>query len=207
MASDGTLGANARRKRLDEELQKNPFLADEKLAELLGVSIHTIRADRRKAGIPEVRKRGGDFSHGLFANPKTLSVQEIVGEILEIELDHEGLSLYEPSPESGLAKSGIVRGHVLFAQANSLANAIVDAEVALTGEARVRFLAPLYVGEKVLAKAVVVASNRHAKDVKVVMKSKDKLVFEGLFTIHCLNQKLAAHFRMDGAPVRKGKKQ
>lgn len=204
--SDAGLSAQERRKRLGDELKRNPFLSDEQLALLLSVSIHTVRADRRKAGIPEVRKRGGDFSRGLFATAKTLSDQEIVGELLEIDLDHEGLSLLETTPESGLAKSGIVRGHVLFAQANTLANAIVDAEVALTGEAQVRFPAPLYAGERVLAKAQVISGQRHKKEVQVVIRTRDKLVFEGVFSIHCLNEKLAAHFRIEPKRRKRGAK-
>lgn len=186
-----------RLKQLQEQLEINPFLSDEQLAVMFGVSIHTIRADRRKAGIPEVRKRGGDFSENLFAQAKTLSQQEIVGELLEVELDHEGLSLLDTTPEMGLKKSGIVRGHVLFAQANSLAVAVVDAEVALTAEAHVRFLAPLYSGERVLAKAKVVAGEKRKKEVQVILKTKQRMVFEGMFTIYCLNEKLAGHFRLD----------
>jgi acyl-coenzyme A thioesterase PaaI-like protein len=185
-----------RREQLTAALAKNPFLLDEQLAALLGVSVHTVRADRRKAGIPEVRKRGDGLSDALYAGARTLSQQEIVGELLEVELDREGLSLLDVTAEMGLKKSGIARGHWLFAQANTLANAVVDADVALTGEAHVRFLAPIHVGERALAKARVIQSRRHLKKVQVAIKTRDRLVFEGVFTIHCLSEKLAAHFHL-----------
>jgi acyl-coenzyme A thioesterase PaaI-like protein len=188
--------AQERHKQLAAELAKNPFLLDEQLATLLKVSIHTIRSDRRKAGIPEVRKRGDGLSDALYARARTLSQQEIVGELLEVDLDHEGLSLLDTTPEMGLRKSGIIRGHWLFAQANTLANAIVDADVALTGDAQVRFLAPMYVGERALAKARMVVSRRHMKKVQVAIKTKDRVVFEGVFTIYCLSEKLATDFRL-----------
>jgi len=188
--------AQERRRQLAAALAKNPLLLDDQLATLLKVSIHTVRSDRRKAGIPEVRKRGDGLSDVLYARARTLSQQEIVGELLEVDLDCEGLSLLDATAEMGLKKSGIIRGHWLFAQANTLANAIVDADVALTGDARVRFLAPIHVGERALAKARMVQSRRHVKKVQVAIKTKDRLVFEGVFTIYCLSDKLAAHFRL-----------
>jgi acyl-coenzyme A thioesterase PaaI-like protein len=191
-----TIPAQERHKQLAAALANNPFLLDDQLATLLKVSIHTIRADRRRAGIPEVRKRGDGLSDALRARARTLTQREIVGELLEVDLDREGLSLLDATPEMGLEKSGIIRGHWLFAQANTLANAIVDADVALTGDAHVRFLAPIHVGERALAKARVVHSRRHVKKVQVTIKTRDRLVFEGVFTIHCLSEKLAAHFRL-----------
>jgi acyl-coenzyme A thioesterase PaaI-like protein len=57
-------------------------------------------------------------------------------------------------------------------------------------------LAPIHVGERALAKARMVQSRRHVKKVQVAIKTKDRLVFEGVFTIYCLSDKLAAHFRL-----------
>lgn len=186
-----------RQKQMQAELEKNPFLSDDQLATILSVSIHTVRADRRKNGIPEVRKRNPDSASGLFARARTLSQQEIVGDLLEINIDRDGLSLLDTTQEMGLKKSGMIRGHVLFAQANTLANAIVDAEVAITGESKVRFISPVYAGERLLAKARVIGVQRHRKQVQILMKTREKNVFEGVFTIYCLTEKLASHFRMD----------
>jgi acyl-coenzyme A thioesterase PaaI-like protein len=191
------LSVSERYRCLREELEKNPFLSDEQLADRLQVSIHTVRADRRRFGIPEVRKRGEDFASGLYALAKTLSRREIVGDLLEIDLDKEGLSLLDTDEGMGLKKSGVVRGHVLFAQANSLANAVVDAEVALTADATVKFLAPVRTGERLLAKARIIDCKRHAKTVQVIMKTPSKTVFEGVFTIYCLTEKLVSHCRKE----------
>jgi acyl-coenzyme A thioesterase PaaI-like protein len=185
-----------RHAKVKEEIQKNPFISDEELAQNLKTSIHTVRSDRRKIGIPEVRKRGREMSDALFRHSRSLSDSEIVGEILEIELDKEGLSLLETSEMMGLKKSGIVRGHVLFAQANTLANAIVDCEMAVTVEADVRYTAPAYVGEKLLAKAKVIKAGSHRKKVQVVIKSPNKLVFEGIFRIYALDPVTASHLHI-----------
>ncbi len=186
----GSLTSEERLGRLQEELRRNPLLSDEQLAALLEVSIHTVRADRRRAGIPEVRKR----AH-LNIRPRSLSEHEIVGEILDIELDHSGLSILETTDDMSLRSTGMVRGHLLFAQANTLANAIIDADVALTGEAHIRYLYPLYAGERVTAKARVVAHGRRRQRVEVVLRTRERIVFEGTFFIYRLSDKLAGYLR------------
>jgi len=40
-----------------EKLEQDPFLTDEELSEMLGVSVPTIRLDRLELGIPELRER------------------------------------------------------------------------------------------------------------------------------------------------------
>lgn len=185
-----------RHAKVKEEIQRNPFISDEELAQNLKASIHTVRADRRKIGIPEVRKRGREMSDSLFRHSRSLSDSEIVGEILEIELDKEGLSLLETTEGMGLKKSGIIRGHILFAQANTLANAIVDCEMAVTAEAQISYLAPAYAGEKLLAKAKVISSRVHRKKVEVVIKSPQRLVFEGMFQIYALDPVTAKHLHI-----------
>ncbi|HYH02080.1 MAG TPA: hotdog domain-containing protein, partial [Bacillota bacterium] len=151
---------------------------------------------RRKIGIPDVRKRTREVAVSVYGQPKTLNEAEITGDLLEVELDREGLSLLDITGEMVSKKSGIARGHILFAQANSLANAIVDADVALTGEARIKFIAPVRCGERVLAKARVVKAEGRKKEVEVISKTKKTLVFQGIFLIYCLNEDLAQHLNI-----------
>ena len=196
--SGKTLHMKKRQAKLLEEIKKNPFITDEELASLCQVSIHTIRADRKRTGIPEVRERTKDVARVLFGQAKTLSTQEITGDLLEVELDREGLSLLDTTEEMAIKKSGITRGHILFAQANSLANAIIDADLALTRECRVKYLAPVRAGERVLAKARVTGAKGRKKEVEVIMKTREKLVFKGDFTILCLDARFAARLKIRG---------
>ncbi|MEI3067737.1 MAG: HTH domain-containing protein [Phascolarctobacterium faecium] len=46
-----------RQEHLSKMLERNPFLTDEQLAKALEVSIQTIRLDRLRMNIPEVRER------------------------------------------------------------------------------------------------------------------------------------------------------
>lgn len=186
--SSGMLHRHA---EIQRKVEENPFITDEELASLFSVSIHTIRADRKKIGIPEVRKRTRDVAQTIFGQTKTLNSQELIGELLEVELDKEGLSLLDTTDEMGMGKTKMIRGHILFAQANSLANAIVDADVALTGEAKINFAATVRVGERVLAKAKVVKIEGRKKEVEVIMKTRKNLVFQGTFQVHCLDLPMA----------------
>jgi acyl-coenzyme A thioesterase PaaI-like protein len=188
--------AAERHVRIRAEVEKNPFVSDEDLASLLGVSIHTVRSDRRKTGIPEVRKRGKEITHSLFAQARPLSHQEIVGQILEIEPDKEGLSLLETTELMSLEKTKIIRGHILFAQANTIANAIIDAEITLTAEAKIEYIAPAYAGDRILAKAKVISSGKRKRVVEVILKTQKDLVFHGTFTVNCLTFEAASHLQI-----------
>ncbi|HBS60138.1 MAG TPA: hypothetical protein DEA44_12825 [Firmicutes bacterium] len=74
-----------------------------------------------------------------------------------------GISVMEITPEMTFEKSGIARGHHIFAQANSLALAVINAPVALTGVANIKYKIPVEPGDKLIAKAEVVRQrgNKH----------------------------------------------
>ena len=58
--------------------------------------------------------------------------------------------------EMVLQKTGVCRGQYMFAQANSLALAVIDAPAALTGVANVKYKIPVTVGAILVARAEVV---------------------------------------------------
>jgi acyl-coenzyme A thioesterase PaaI-like protein len=187
----GNISAPDRHDQIRRELEKNPYILDHELAEVLSVSIHTVRADRKALGIPDIRKRFREWSDARTARSKTITDKEIVGELLEVELDLAGISLLETADEMGFSNSRIIRGHVLFAQANSLAAAIVNSEHALTAQAQVQFSAAAYVGEKILGKARILSSNHWKKEVEVILKTPTAVVFKGHFLVYSLNERIA----------------
>lgn len=185
------LTAAGRQDQIVREVEKNPYVLDHELAELLVVSIHTIRADRKSLGIPDVRKRYREIAETLAAKPKSVAESEVIGELLEVELNIEGISLLETTADMAFPKGGIIRGHILFAQANSLATAIVNAEYTLTAQATVQFTAAAWVGEKILGKARVVKINHWKKEVEVILKTPRSVVFKGHFLVYSLNERVA----------------
>lgn len=178
-----------RLKRLLSELQMNPFLTDEELTKIFLVSIQTIRLDRLELGIPEVRERMKKVAEETYSQVKSLSGTEIFGELVDIQLDNQGTSVLHTSDEMAFRKTKIIRGHHIFAQANSLAVAIVNSEIALTGTARVSYKRPVISNEKVIANAVVKSKNGNKYKIVVISKIKEEVVFKGSFIIFAVDEK------------------
>lgn len=185
-----------RQRRLVEAIKNNPFITDEELAEILGVSIPTIRLDRLELSIPEVRKRTKEMAAHFFGESQSLDNREIVGEVIEIEPGKRGLSLLETDKSMCLAKCDIVRGHIIFAQANTLANAVVNLPVALTGQTEVTFLSTVRTGERLIARAQVLEKKGHRFIIEVVVRSKDDIVCKGSFVIYGMNLETANYLKL-----------
>ncbi|MFZ3131663.1 MAG: transcription factor FapR [Desulfosporosinus sp.] len=140
-----------RRKVLGEELSKHPFFTDEELAERFKVSVSTIRLDRGELGIPELRERTRAVAQEEYSTLKSLDDQELIGKLLELVIGERACSKLMIEESMVLAKARVARGHYLFAQANSLAIALVDAPIALTGSVKLKFIRPVQVGDVVVA--------------------------------------------------------
>ena len=185
-----------RHRRLLQAIEKNPFITDEELAEAFQVSIPTIRLDRMELSIPEVRKRTQEMATHFFGSSKSLGVQEIVGEVIEIEPGKRGLSLLETDQTMCLEKCNIIRGHVIFGQANSLANAVVDVQVALTGKTEFTFLRTARAGDKLIAKAQVLEKIGHRYLIEVIVRSKEEIIAKGMFVIHGMTLEMANYLKL-----------
>lgn len=176
-----------RQTRLVAELAIHPFLSDQELANLFDVSIQTVRLDRLALSIPELRKRTKAVAEKTYGLVKTLGSREIVGELLDLKLGQSGLSVLETTEAMVFEKSRVVRGHYIFSQADSLALALIDAEVALTGLANIKFRRPVHVGEKLVARAEVIRRKGNKYVVQVVTRSGAEQVFRGKFVVAAIN--------------------
>ncbi|MDI3540582.1 MAG: hypothetical protein PWP66_120 [Thermosediminibacterales bacterium] len=172
-----------RQKYLSQKIKEDPFLTDEELAEKFSVSVQTIRLDRMELGIPELRERIKSVAEQSYSKVKSIAGREILGELVDIVLGERGISILETTEDMVFEKTRIVRGHYIFAQANSLAIAVIDAEVALTGVANIKYKVPVYAGEKLIAKAQVIRKrgNKYFVWVKIYVKQKE--VFRGKFIL------------------------
>jgi len=187
--SANQLNKSQRQKSLLKNLEKNPFYTDEELSRLFSVSIQTIRLDRLELGIPELRERLRNVAEKNYSKVKSLSGQEIVGELADYEPEKEGLSILDITEEMVFARTRIARGHHLFAQANSLAIALVDAEQALTGSANVTFVKAVHQGERIIARGKVKSKSKNKYIVSVVSKCNNETVFKGKFVVFAVNNK------------------
>lgn len=182
------LNKSERQEKLVELLNDDPFLTDEQLAEKFAVSIQTVRLDRRELEIPEVRKRIKSVARQTYSKVKSVKSREIIGELVEIELNKAGSSVLETTKDMVLEKAEVVRGHHIFAQANSLAVAIIDTAVAVTGSANIRYNKPVGIGERLLAAAEVKNKEDNKFTIEVTTKADDQLVFAGEFVIFALEE-------------------
>ncbi|OPZ72601.1 MAG: Transcription factor FapR [Firmicutes bacterium ADurb.Bin456] len=179
-----------RQRQLARCLDTDPFLSDVDLSRLFKVSIQTIRLDRLELKIPELRERLKTVARGKTPQLKSMTGQELVGELVDLKVGISGISLLPVTQDMTLRQTRIVRGHHLFAQANSLAVAIIDAEAVVTGLARVSFKRPVYCGEKIWAKAVIKLKKGNKYMVKVTSQVKDEIVFLGRFLVFTLSEEV-----------------
>lgn len=175
-----------RQQKLQETIEQTPFITDEDLARKFQVSIQTIRLDRLELSIPEVRQRIKDMAENQWDEQvKSISLEEVIGEIIDLELDKRAISIMHIQAEQVFARNNIARGHHLFAQANSLAVAVIDDELALTKTATLHFEQQVKVGEQVVAKAEVVEQRQNGyTEVQVSSYVQQQLVFQGTFMMY-----------------------
>lgn len=178
-----SLAKKERQRILLEKLEDDPFLTDEELSEIFQVSVPTIRLDRLELGIPELRQRIKDVAELNYSKVKSLQSSEIVGELIDLKLGQSGISILETEDSMAFERTKIVRGHFIYSFAESLAIAVIDANVALVGVANIKYKIPVYSNTKLIAKAEVKRrlDNKYIVWVKIYRKEDE--VFRGKFIL------------------------
>jgi acyl-coenzyme A thioesterase PaaI-like protein len=176
----GRMKKNDRLKELQRLIDDDPFLTDEHLCEKLGVSIQTIRLDRLSLGIPEVRER---LRSVASAKVRSLGMSEIVGELIDLELSDRAISILDTDESMVFEKTKIVKGHYIFAMAETLAMAVIDANVAITGIANIKYRIPVIAGQKLVAKAKLSRKSGSEYYVHVTIDVNADQVFRGKFRL------------------------
>ncbi len=165
------------------QVREKPFLTDEELAQRLHVSVQTIRLDRLELGIPELRGRIRRMAESAQNKIKAIQSGDVVGELIDLELGHSGISLLRVTDDMVFARTKIAKGYYMFSQANSLALAIIDAPMAVTGVANVKYKIPVHVGEKLIAKAEIVKVRGNKYFVWVKTHNDTQEVFRAKFIL------------------------
>lgn len=184
----------------------NPFLTDQELAARFGVSVPTVRLDRLRLGIPELRERIQRMARyaagregvaepaaadapaardpGSAGRGQVVSRPEPPGELVDLEPGRRGISLLDTTHGMAFDRSDAVRGHFLFAQAESLAVAVAGVRWARTELVNAKFLRPVRVGDRLVAKAEVIRRPReHEFVVLVRTRVGTDPVFRGKFLV------------------------
>jgi acyl-coenzyme A thioesterase PaaI-like protein len=176
-----------RQDNLLEKLHSDPFVTDEELSEAFHVSIQTIRLDRLELAIPELRERIKNVAENNYSKVKSLHGGEIVGELIDLDLGKSGMSILETDKSFAFEKTDVVKGQHIFAQAESIAIAVIDASVALIGVANIKYKNPVFAGDKLIAKAEVTRTRGNKYFVWVFIKVKQVEVFRGKFLLVSFN--------------------
>lgn len=175
-----------RQKALETTFLKSPFTTDEEMALQFKVSIQTIRLDRLELGIPELRARIKSVAESEWKHTvKALPLEDVIGEIIDLELNNRAISILQIRSEHVFSRNKIARGHYLFAQANSLAVAVIDNEFAVTAKSEVKFIRQVHLNEKLVAKANVLGTDEKGLTTVKVESFVDKeTVFIGYFHMY-----------------------
>lgn len=172
-----------RQQELARVIEENPFITDEELTKRFHVSIQTIRLDRMELGIPELRERLKQMAEKTYDQVRSLPLHEVIGEVIDLQLNKSGISLFDIREEHVFSRTKLARGHHIFSQANSLAVAVINDEIALTAKADIRFVRQVRLHEKCVAKAYVRSVSKGKAKVDVQTFVNDEVVFEGNFII------------------------
>lgn len=177
-----------RRKVLGEELSKHPFFTDDELAKKFKVSVSTIRLDRGELGIPELRERTRAVAQEAYSTLQSLDDQELIGELLELVIGERACSELMIDESMVLTKARVARGHYLFAQANSLAIALVDAPMAVTGSVELKFIRPVHLGEVAVAVGKVLKRKRNKYWVQVSVQVGVEEALQGNWVLFAIDR-------------------
>lgn len=177
-----------RQKRLQSLIRKNPFLTDSQLAERLHVSVPTVRLDRVCLSIPELRVRTRLMADEAQTRLRAIDKKDIVGELVDLELNKVGISTLTITNDMVLEKTGVGRGYFMFAMADTLALALVDTDFALTAVSNVKYKIPVHPGDRLVAKAEVMNMKEDRYYIKVIIRSEEAEVFRAKFIIVAVGQ-------------------
>jgi acyl-coenzyme A thioesterase PaaI-like protein len=172
-----------RQQQLLQAIDANPFMTDEELMRTFQVSIQTVRLDRLELGIPELRERMKHLAEKTHDPVRSLPMDEIIGEVIDLQLNQSGISIFEIKEEHVFSRTKIARGHHIFSQANSLAVAVINDPIALTASADIRFIRSVRLDEKCIAKAYVRSISKGKAKVEASTYVGEEVVFQGNFVI------------------------
>lgn len=172
-----------RQSELLSKLDIEPFVTDEELSDIFEVSIQTIRLDRLELGIPELRERIKKVAEKNYLKVINLGEKEIIGELIDLNLNENGISILETTNDMAFEKTKIIKGHHIFSMAESLAMAVISSKVALTGVANMKYRIPVLAGEKLIAKAELTKIKGNEFYVHVKINVKQEQVFRGKFIL------------------------
>ncbi|MDR1965242.1 MAG: transcription factor FapR [Synergistaceae bacterium] len=179
-----------RHKRLIGLLDSDPLMSDKGLALELGVSVGTIRLDRDALNVPGLRERTRLMAERASSRLTSMRQEEILGEIVELEPNRRALSVFRTNREYAFRHTNLIADHYIYAQAATLAIAVVREALAIVGAARVQFSRSAYVGDKLAAIAKVGTHKDNKYAVSVHTRAGEREIFVARFVVVAIDSTL-----------------
>jgi hypothetical protein len=177
----------SRQLRLSQILENDPLTTDEELALKLQVSISTVRLDRALLGIPELRERTKRRAQEATSRLRSLSLSEIVGDLIGLEPNNWALSILKATRDMAFRNTELIWDHYIFAQASSIAIAVIEADTVIVDSMRGEYKGHAYIGDSLIAKAKVGINKDGATIVSVRTRVANQEIFVGRFITKILN--------------------
>ncbi len=171
-----------RQNKLKNLLQNNPAATDRELADLLGVSVSTVRLDRAFMGVPELRERLRAMVENA-GNKLKAAENNITGELLELVPDKWALSVLKTVKDMAFKLTDIVEDCYIYSQASSIAVAVIESAGMIIDSMRGEYKSHAHVGDVLIARAKVGTSHDNKKIVSVHTTAGDKEIFTGRFIL------------------------
>ena len=175
-----------RQSQLAKIIEANPMITDNELASRLNVSVSTVRLDRALMGVPELRERIRTMAQDAMSKLQSLSPGEVIGDLLELEPDKWALSVLRTAKDMAFSFTDIVSDNYIYAQAGSIAVAVINAAKVIIESMRGHYSGHAHVGDILIARAKVGVNHDGKKIVSVRTKAGDKEIFVGRFIIEIL---------------------
>jgi hypothetical protein len=172
-----------RHEKLHDLLKAEPFITDEDIAEKLNISVQTIRLDRLELGIPELRERMKNVAENNYTKIRTILSREFVGELIDISPGKNAISILEADDNMVFEKTRVVKGQHMYAMAETLALALVDAKAALTEVANIKYKKSVFSGDRLIAKGEVIRTRENKFFIWVFIFVNKTEVFRGKFVL------------------------
>lgn len=164
-----------RHRKLAAIVNSNPFVKDCELAELLKVSVATIRVDRGELGIGEYRERVRKMAKNVSGKMPV--------DILDMQLYHDGISVVNTDDVVTYEGTDVIKGQAMFGIAENLALDIINAKEALIRVANMKYIKEVRKGDKLLAKFEVIRVKNNEYIVWVKIRSNQEEVFRCKFSL------------------------
>lgn len=182
---EGAFIASQRKKtrqaKLLKLIEQKPLATDEQLAQMLAVSVSTIRMDRAVLALPELRERMRSMAQKATSKLRSLKENEVVGDLLELEPDKWALSVLQTRREMAFRQTDMVWDHYIYAQASTIAIAVVEADLVIIDSMRGEYKGHARVGDTLIARAKVGVSKENKYIVSVRTRVGDQEIFIGRF--------------------------